>query len=229
MKKVFIIHGWTYDLDKWAKFLPLLTASGIEPVMLKVPGLTVASDKVWDINGYINWLDTQLKGESKPIVIGHSNGGRIALAYAQANPGRLGGIILIDSAGLAHNQLLPQAKLKTLRVLSKLGKPLGAVKPVKNIFYKLIGARDYHNAPPNMKQTMQNMLNADSDIKLEQITGHVKIIWGREDTITPLKDGQVMEKLLPNATMNIIDGARHAPFYSHPEQVAKLIREYLET
>lgn len=229
MNKVFIIHGWTYNLDKWAKLLPLLTENGIEPIMLNVPGLTVASDKVWDIDGYINWLDAQLKGESKPIVIGHSNGGRIALAYAQANPGRLGGIILIDSAGLAHNQLLPRVKLKTLRMLSKLGKPLSAVKPVKNIFYKLIGARDYHDAPPNMKMTMQNMLKADSNIKLEQIAEPVKIIWGREDTITPLKDGQIMEKLLPNVTLNILNDARHAPFYSHPEQVAKLIQEYLET
>src|SRR4051812_31909284 len=98
MKQVFIIHGWTYSLDKWTEICKLLKSRGIEPILLKVPGLTDPSTEVWDIDGYISWLDKRLAGTEKPVVIGHSNGGRIALAYAQRFPERLGQLILIDSA-----------------------------------------------------------------------------------------------------------------------------------
>src|SRR5205085_6528900 len=90
MSKVFIIHGWTYSLEKWTELCELLREQGIEPIQLKVPGLAEPSDKVWNIDGYITWLGDQLKGEVKPTIIGHSNGGRIALSYIQKYPGKIG-------------------------------------------------------------------------------------------------------------------------------------------
>ena len=223
-KKLFIIHGWSYNLDKWQNIVPILKKDNFEPVLLKVPGLTTPSKKVWDIDGYIDWLDEQLKGEDKPVVIGHSNGGRIALAYLQKHPGRFKQLILIDSAGLAHDTFVANTKLNTLRVLSKLGKPLAKIPIVKKGVYKVIGAQDYNQAPPNMRQTMQNMLNADNTIKLATITMPTTIIWGENDTITPLQDGRTMSALLKGSEMHVVEGARHAPQDTHPQHVAELIK-----
>jgi pimeloyl-ACP methyl ester carboxylesterase len=228
MKKVYIIHGWTYSLDKWTKLVDLLRQHDIQPELLRVPGLTEPSDKVWDIDGYIDWLNGKLKGETHPIVIGHSNGGRIALSYAQKYPDRLGQLILIDSAGLAHNDLLPRAKLATLRTMSKVGKPLAKVPIVKKGVYKIIGAQDYRKAPPNMKLTMQNMLKADSLIDLSKIKLPVTLIWGRDDTTTPLKDGQTMHTLLAGSSLHIIDDARHAPQATHAQQLAAIIMKAIQ-
>lgn len=228
MSKVFIIHGWSYNLDKWQKLVPLLKARGLEPVLLKVPGLTEPSTKAWDINGYVNWLDQKLAGEKQPVVIGHSNGGRIALAYLQQHSGRFKQLILIDSAGLAHNTLVPKTKLATLRTLSKLGKPLARIPVAKKAVYKVIGAQDYNQAPPNMRRTMQNMLVADSTIDLTSIKLPITMIWGRDDTITPLKDGQKMHQLLVGSDLQIINGARHAPMDTHPDQVADIIAKVVE-
>src|SRR5690349_17232860 len=100
MKKVFIVHGWTYSLDKWTEICGLLRNMGIEPIQLRVPGLTEPSDKAWDIDGYVEWLNDKLKDEKNPVVIGHSNGGRISLAFVQKYPNKLGKLILIDSAGI---------------------------------------------------------------------------------------------------------------------------------
>ncbi len=223
MKKIFIIHGWTYNLDKWANVTVSLKSRGLEPVFLKVPGLTEPSDKVWDIDGYINWLDTQIGSEPKPIVIGHSNGGRIALCFAQKHPGRLGQLILIDSAGIAHNERRSVVKLNVLKVLSKVGKVFAYVPVVRKAFYRLIGAQDYLNAPPNMKLTMRNMLAVDQNIDLGAVKLPVTIIWGRDDEITPLTDGQKMQAAIAGSTLHIVDGARHAPFFTSPDEVAKII------
>ena len=226
--KVYIIHGWTYSLDKWSELCKLLRARGIEPVLLKVPGLTTPSSKVWDIAGYIEWLDGELKAESHPIVIGHSNGGRIALSYVQQHPGRLQQLILIDNAGVAHNQASSKLKLKILRGLSTLGKPLARAPLLKKIFYKLIGAQDYFNAPPNMKLTMGNMLKADQTIDFAAVRLPTTIIWGRDDAITPLSDGEKIHQFVAGSKLTTIDNARHAPFFTQANKVADIIVEALE-
>jgi len=222
-KQVFVIHGWTYSLDKWADVTAALKKRGIDVVLLKVPGLTSPSTKTWDIAGYVDWLNKQLKHTEKPIVIGHSNGGRIALAFTQKFPDKIHKLILIDSAGVAHNKLVPRAKLKVLRGVSKAGKALSRVPPVKKAFYKIIGAQDYLNAPPNMKRTMQNMLQADQTMNFQAVRVPTTIIWGRDDAITPIKDGRKLEKSIANAKLFTVDNARHAPFFSHPDEVADLI------
>lgn len=222
-KKVFIIHGWTYTLDAWKQLQAELNKRHIEPVMLHVPGLTSPSDQVWDINQYVAWLDKELAGEEKPVVIGHSNGGRIALHYVQRYPGKLERLILIGSAGMPHADPKTTGKLKVLRLVAKAGKPLKSLPLIGKIFYKLIGAKDYHNAPPNMKRTMQNMLDTDKDINLSRIGIPVTLIWGREDRITPLEDGQKMAEAINNAKLHILDDARHSPYATQPEKVADII------
>src|ERR1043166_499473 len=98
--KIFIIHGWTYNLDRWTEFCQKLGDTGIELVQMHVPGLTEPSDAVWSIDDYVNWLHQKLAKEPKPIVLGHSNGGRIALAYCQKYPDHFKQLFLIDSAGM---------------------------------------------------------------------------------------------------------------------------------
>jgi pimeloyl-ACP methyl ester carboxylesterase len=223
MNQIFVIHGWTYSLDKWTDINKVLEKRGVKVNLLRVPGLTEPSDKVWDIEGYIKWLDGKLQGVTKPVVVGHSNGGRIALAYSQKYPNKLGKLILIDSAGVAHNDFIPRTKLKILRVISKIGKVFSYIPMVKKVFYKLIGAQDYLNAPPNMKKTMGNMLRADQTINLSSITVPTTIIWGKQDAITPLKDGLKIESSVKGSKLFVIDDARHGPFINHPDEVADII------
>ncbi|HSX44872.1 MAG TPA: alpha/beta hydrolase [Candidatus Saccharimonadales bacterium] len=228
MKQVFIIHGWTYNLEKWEPLIQNLKERGIEPILLKVPGLTASSNQVWDINGYIDWLSEQLADIQNPVVIGHSNGGRIALAFINVYPDKIGRLILIDSAGIAHNQLRSVTKLKTLKYLAKVGKPFSKIPGVRKVVYKTIGARDYYEASPNMRLTMRNMLAADQRIDFNKIKLPVTIIWGRQDTITPISDGEAMQRQISGSKLQVINDARHAPFFNHPQEVADLIEKAIQ-
>ncbi|HUC20508.1 MAG TPA: alpha/beta fold hydrolase, partial [Candidatus Polarisedimenticolaceae bacterium] len=109
--KIYILHGWTYSTGKWRPLIDVLKHAGFEPVMLNVPGLTAESDEIWDVPKYVAWLHKATAKESRPFVLmGHSNGGRISLAYAAKYPERLQHLILIDSAGIHHNEPLLQVK-----------------------------------------------------------------------------------------------------------------------
>jgi 2-hydroxy-6-oxonona-2,4-dienedioate hydrolase len=222
-QKLYIIHGWTYSLDRWTKVCKVLESRGFEIIQLRVPGLNEPSDKVWDIEGYVKWLDDSLKGESKPIVIGHSNGGRIAMAYIQRHPGRLKQLILVDAAGIPLTGATKLAKRKLVSTLSPVARAVARNPVLKRGLYKAIGAHDYLNAPPNMKLTMRNMLDTDKTINLAEINLPVTIIWGRNDLVTPLSDGKRLNAGIKDSTLHIINNSRHAPYFDHPEEVADII------
>jgi len=224
MKKVIILHGWTYSLEKWQVFLEILRKKGINPVMLKVPGLTSENNKVWNIEDYVNWLKEIVdKEKDKVILIGHSNGGRITANFAIKYPEKISKLILIDSAGIYHNELPLALKRVIFKTLAKFGKALKGSSMLKKAFYKLTGESDYKNANQNMKQTMINLLNSDKSLKPENIQTPTLIIWGKEDKITPLSDGKLMHGLIKNSELQIIENARHSPMFTHPKEVTNLI------
>ncbi|HSX47054.1 MAG TPA: alpha/beta hydrolase [Patescibacteria group bacterium] len=227
--KVFIIHGWTYSLDKWTSLVSILEQQGIEVVQLHVPGLTTTTDHAWDMPGYVAWLKQQLDGETRPIVIGHSNGGRIALNYAVAYPNSLEKLILIDSAGIYHGDIVSKLKRGTFKAVAKLGKPLAKVPLIKKVFYKLIGAKDYYRASEDMKQTMKNMLAADKQLDVSSIAVPVQLIWGADDTATPIADAKKLQARLAHATLDVIPGTGHSPHATHPSEVAAIIMKALKS
>lgn len=224
MKKIIILHGWTYSTEKWQTFLDILEKKGFEPIMLHVPGLTMENDKVWKMEDYVNWLYKKIEKEKgKAVILGHSNGGRIALSFAIKYPEKVEKLILIDSAGIYHNELPLALKRVIFKTLAKLGKKLTSLNILKNILYKLAGENDYKNASINMRQTMLNLLNSDKSLKPEKIQISTLIIWGREDKITPLSDGKLMNSLIKNSKLEIIENGKHSPQFTHPNQVAEAI------
>lgn len=228
MKKIIILHGWTKTLDRWKNFLDALEKKGIKADLPKIPGLTGNLEKVWELQDYVKWLKNITNNErGKIILIGHSNGGRIALAFSNLYPEKIEKLILIDSAGIYHNEFPLKSKRFVFKIIAKVGKKLTSSKFFENALYKLARESDYKNAEPNVKQTMTNLISSDLKPILPRIKIPVLIIWGREDKITPLSDGILMNNHIKNSKLEIIENARHSPMFTHPEGVAKIIYEYI--
>lgn len=230
IKKVYILHGWTYSatnidpLDKWDLFIKLLKSKGLEVTLLHIPGLTKTVDQVWDLENYVEWVREEVSKEnSKVILIGHSNGGRIALSFTEKYPEKVSQLILIDSAGIYHNELLHRIKKALFRSIAKLGKKITSSEILKNLLYKLAREGDYKNATSAQRQTMLDLINTDLTSILGKIQTATLILWGEEDTITPLLDGKLMQKLISNSKLHIIKGAKHSPQFTHTEEVVSKI------
>ena len=226
-KEVYIIHGWTYTIEPWTAVASILRSKGVVVHQLHVPGLTTDSTAVWDIKHYVMWLNKQLRGVERPIVLGHSNGGRIALNYLKQHPDSFEKLILLNSAGINVDNQKISLKRRIFRIGSKLLKPLKYIPLVRKIVYRLIGGSDYERAPENMKKTLHNMLESDKHLKLSNINTPTSVLWGREDNTTPLAQGRKIAHELPNATMREFDGWAHAPYITHPNELAKAILEEL--
>lgn len=225
--KILILHGWTYSTDKWADLVNLLSKkNSVE--LLKIPGLTQKLDEVWNLDNYVNWLNEKVdSGKSKVVLIGHSNGGRISLSFAAKYPEKVANLILIDSAGIYHNELPIRLKRLVFKIIAKFGSKITKSQTLRKALYKLLRERDYENATPIVKKTMVNLINSDITSILGKIKTPTLIIWGRNDKITPLQDGHLMHKLIHNSKLEIIEDAKHSPQFSKPRIVAKIIYDHI--
>ncbi len=228
MSKIIILHGWTKNLDKWKNFLANLDKKRIDYEFPKIPGLTEDLNEVWKLQDYVKWLKKIIdKEKDKVILIGHSNGGRIALGFVNLYPEKIKKLILIDSAGIRHNELSLRIKRAIFGTFAKIGKKFTSSKIFRDLLYKIAGESDYKDLNPNVKQTMLNLINTDLKQVLPQIKIPTLIIWGREDKVTALTDGILMNNLIKNSKLEIIQDAKHSPMFTHAKQVAKIIYEYL--
>ncbi len=222
-KEIYIIHGWSYSIEPWTSVVSILRSKGVEVHQLQVPGLTSPSSKVWDIDGYVNWLDGELSGVNDPIVLGHSNGGRISLNYLKKHPNSFKKLILLNAAGINVSNEKISLKRRVFRIAAKVLKPLKYIPLVRKVVYRLIGGSDYDRAPANMKKTLHNMLESDKNLTLNDIQMPTAVLWGKNDTTTTLAQGRKMANDLPNASMKEFDGWAHAPYITHPVELAEAI------
>lgn len=217
MKTLYVIHGWTYTVAPWQKTIKILKEHGIEIKMLHVPGLTEKSDQVWTIDQYVEWADQNIPDGA--IALGHSNGGRILLNLLSRKPEKLKHLILLDAAGVYEES----KKRSIFYRVSKTMAPLKRVKILRKVYHKVLGASDYDRAPENMKKTLTNMLDSDKKLDITKVTTPATILWGKQDTVTPPRQGLKMHRALKNSTIKFYDNWTHAPYICDPEGLAKAI------
>lgn len=224
---IYILHGWAYSTSEWSPFVSLLKKRGLTPILINVPGLTEKINKPWNIEDYTSWLYEKLKKEKNIVLIGHSNGGRIAMGFSIKYPGKVSKLILIDSAGIYHDELYIKFKRRIFGTIAKTGRKLTRVGIARDFLYFLTGEKDYKEASENMKKTMVNLLKFDKTLKAEAISVPTIIIWGQDDKITPVSDGKILSEKIVNSKLHIIDDARHSPQFTHPQQVSDIILSQL--
>jgi pimeloyl-ACP methyl ester carboxylesterase len=54
----------------------------------------------------------------------------------------------------------------------------------------------------------------------------VCLIWGKQDTITPLNVGEEFNTLFPDSELHIIDECGHAPMMEQPQQFNRIATEF---
>ena len=219
---LYIIHGWTYTVEPWAHTLGILKELGFNIKMLRVPGLTEPSKKVFTIDDYAKWADEMIPDGA--IALGHSNGGRILLNLCAKKPEKLKYLILLDSAGVYE----PSAKKRLVGGLAKIGRPLKKVPVIDKAFHKITGTTDYSRAPENMKATLQNMLESDKNLDVSKVTTKTFILWGKKDTTTPPRQATKLYESLPNADLKFYANWTHAPYISNPMELARALETLLK-
>ena len=92
---------------------------------------------------------------------------------------------------------------------------------------KKFGSEDYRNASPMMRDILVKVVNEDLEPLLPNIKQSTLLIWGTEDTATPLSDAKIMENLIPDAGIVEVKGAGHYSFLEQPQLVNVVLDSFL--
>ncbi|MDE5827850.1 MAG: alpha/beta hydrolase, partial [Duncaniella sp.] len=89
------------------------------------------------------------------------------------------------------------------------------------------GSSDYASASPMMRRILSKVVNEDLTDRLDKIKAPTLLVWGENDTATPLKDAKKMEGLIPDAGLVSFPGCGHYSFLDNPGQFAAVLRSFL--
>lgn len=234
-KPVVLLHGWLCSLETMAplarhleKHFKVYSIDIIGFGKSELPDKPLNTD---DFGNFLKELLEKLKIEN-PILIGHSNGGRTIINYAGRNLGKINKIVLIDSAGI-----VPKRKPKyyirmyTFKALKNIFKILPKTEMVNNIKNRMLGkfgSSDYKNSPDVLKKTMSIILNEDQKYLMPNIKAPTLLIWGDQDTATPIEDGKTMEKLIPGSGLVTYEGAGHYSYLDRLSNCLLVLDEFLK-
>ena len=165
---------------------------------------------------------------NKPILIGHSFGGRIIIILCGLLKIEVRKIILIDSAGIKRKKkLYIKMKERLYKWLKRIRLPKKIYPKYIDFLIKIFGSKDYKNINPSIRKTFINIINYDLTEYLSNIKEPTLIIWGEKDQETPLADGIVMENKIKDSGLVIIKGAKHFAYLEN-FGVNKIIYEFIK-
>ena len=79
-----------------------------------------------------------------------------------------------------------------------------------------------------MKQCMVKAVNEDLTDLLHKIKVETLLIWGENDTATPIADAKKMEELIPNAGLAVIANAGHFCFLEQRVIFDRIMKSYFK-
>lgn len=229
---IILMHGWGCQ-SSTLNSIANIAAEQHTVYNLDLPGFGKSDEphEMWGVNEYAQMLEEFVSKLyiKNPIVLGHSYGGRVGILYSSRNS--VDRLILVDAAGIK-----PKRSLKYyFKVYSfKAGKHLtrlflGKAKAEERIeaMRKKRGSSDYAGSSPIMRAVMSKSVNQDLKFAMPAIKAPTLLIWGENDTATPISDAKIMEKLIPDAGLVSFPGCGHYSFLDNPHQFAAVLRSFI--
>lgn len=220
-RDVLLLHGWGQNIEMM-KPLGDNLCDNCRITILDFPGFGESGEPStpWTISDYAQMLEVFVKklNIKKPIVIGHSFGGRVAIRYSAINP--IEKLVLFGSPCIRNEKELSVfvkilKKLKTLPGLNDLGEYMK----------KYIGSRDYKAASPIMRQTLVNVVNEDLSEYARRIEEPTLLIWGEFDTEAPVEEARELEKIMLDAGLILLPGTHYA-YLENLVQVVNILKNF---
>jgi pimeloyl-ACP methyl ester carboxylesterase len=237
---VILLHGLGGSWQNWAFNIAPLAAK-YHVIALDQIGFG-KSDKPminYRIGTYVDFLDQfykQLKIERASLV-GNSMGGWIAAAYTAAHPDKVDRLVLEDAAGYAppkdfDYRLLYNLNPSTRDAMKQVAKLVfynqalfGSEAAIDQAMTARINAGDGYT----IKSLTESIIRGEDfvDAQVKTIKQPVLIVWGKQDGLTPVSDGERFKRDIPNSTLLVIDQCGHVPMVEKAAEFNAAVLKFL--
>ena len=220
-KDILLLHGWGQNIEMM-KPIGDNFSDKFRVTILDLPGFGNSSEPPtpWNMTNYSDMLEEFIDkvGITKPIIIGHSFGGRLAIRYSANNP--IEKLVLFGAPCIRIQEKLP-LYVRILKTLKKL--------PLMNEFgeymKQYIGSRDYKAASPIMRQTLVDVVNEDLSSYAKKIEEPTLLIWGQNDTEAPVSDAKELERIMIDGALIVLPGTHYA-YLENLGRVVEILKNF---
>lgn len=220
---IVLLHGWGQNIAMMKPIGDRLQKNH-RITILDFPGFGDSEEPkialtVYDYCEILEELLKKLKVK-KPVIMGHSFGGRIAIIYASRN--EVEKVVLFGSPCI-RKEVKPNLKLRMLKSLKKIP----GINKLEGFAKNHMGSRDYKNASEIMKKILVNVVNEDLSECAKKINVPTLLIWGDRDTEAPVEDAKELEKIIPDAGLIVLPNSTHYAYLENLPQVINILNNFL--
>ena len=231
-RTVLLLHGWG-DRAAGLRGLREALAAHYKVVSVDLPGFggTEAPSNAWGLDDYAQFVAAFLrKTDQKQLaaIIGHSNGGAIAIRGLARGWLAADKLILLASAGIRGEY---KGRVRALRALTKAGKAL--TTPLPATIKKRLRRKVYTTVGSDMlvaeqlQETFKKVITDDVRTDAAQLTLPTLLIYGEQDESTPVWYGEAFHQAIADSTLEILPGAGHFVHLDRPTEVTRAVTEFL--
>lgn len=229
---VVILHGWADSSASWRGLAKSLSSTHYV-IVPDLPGFgeSEAPPGAWGLDNYAQFVAnmTQKLSVSSYALIGHSNGGAIALRALAEGTLSATQLVLLASAGVRTKI---QGSKRALQLLTKTGKvitwplPSSLKRKLRGKLYATIGS-DLLVAE-HMQATFKRIVSEDVQADAAKVTVPTLLVYGDTDNATPLAFGEQFHQLINGSTLEVIGGAGHFLQIDAPNRLQSIIEDFLK-
>jgi pimeloyl-ACP methyl ester carboxylesterase len=245
---VVLVHGLGDSAGRdWHPILPALTDRH-HVVFFDLPGFgrSTRGSELYSPERYVRFVHEVARPRiGGPFdLVGHSMGGAISLLYAACHPDDVRRLVLMDVAGILHRQAYTEFAMHAglAGIPGVLGPTRGLATTVADVAGgRLLGLSPDPSLVLNHELARRTVLATPTKIAalallvedfgpaLAGARASPLLLWGRNDTVAPLRTALILKRRLPHARLESLARSAHEPLRSEPEAVARLVVERLDT
>ncbi len=238
---VLFLHGWGSDAQNLRPLANALSET-YQIHLLDLPGhgASPPPSTPWGVPEHADLLHNYIDHEiNQPVtLLGHSNGGRIALYMASTaqHAALVNRLILISPSGVQPKRSwqyhLRSGLATTLKApFQVLPEPLhsAAMDWLRHsLVWRLLGSTDYNTLTGVMRETFVKTVNHHLDGALHRIQVPTLLFWGTHDEAVSRRQMAVLEEGIDDAGLVELEGAGHYGHLDDFDTVLAGTRHFLE-
>ncbi len=231
-KKILILHGWGDSVKGWQPMQAKL-AEKYDVVAIDLPGFgsTDMPPAVWGLDNYAAFVAAFLKKISfKPFaIIGHNNGGAIAMRGLAAGTFTAERLVLLDSAGIRSEY---RGRQNIWQIITKTGKilsyplPKNLKKQLRHKVYMKVGGNNLVSL--RLQETFKRLVTDDVQSNAARLDVPTLLLYGEDDLSTPPAYGRILHNLIKGSRLEVIPGAGHFVHLDKPDEVLQLMEGHID-
>ena len=222
--RVLALHGWG---RRGADFSAAL--DGLDAIALDLPGFGASPppSEALGAAGYAELIQpVDELFDEPPVVVGHSFGGRVAVAAQASRPGWAAGLVLVGSPLIRLSAgRRPPLVYRVARLAHRAGLISDEVMERRR---KRHGSADYRAAQGVMRDVLVRVVNESYEHELQRLGVPVTLLWGANDTEAPVAIARLARDLIESAGDPVELEIRESLGHHLPVQNPEVVREAVE-